>query len=148
MTEVPLIERGTRTDGHQNIEINDSNSDHSDVDMGKGTSTLGGSAHPSMKNGLLIRRPSGQSETILNKPGDVELDWTTGMSTATESGSEQPDLRLRKNTGSEVPFFQCFDLNGIFILLYSQYNLPSIRLFHPPRSRALEPLRPPNLTYF
>jgi hypothetical protein len=31
--------------------------------------------HPYLKNGLLIRRRSGSSETTPSKPGDVGLDW-------------------------------------------------------------------------
>ena len=100
MAEIALSQRGVGKEGHSNGEDNDSDSDHSDVGFGKGTT----SCHPFMKNGLLIRRRSSPSEA--SKPGDVELDCIT--STATGTASQQPDLRLRKNTAlNEVPFFQC-----------------------------------------
>lgn len=64
-------------------------------------------AQPYLKNlnGLLIRRPSGSSETT---PGDVELNWITSTSNATKTAFQQQDLRLRKNNVSlnEVPLFQ------------------------------------------
>ena len=100
MAEVALNQRGVDKD-----EDYDSYSDHSDVGLGKGSSPLRPQVHPYLKNGLLIRRRSGNSETT---PGDVELDWITSTSTATETGAQQQDLRLRKNNSSlnEVPLFQ------------------------------------------
>ena len=97
-----LTQRGFDKDGQEGDDSN-----HSDVDLGKGSSSLRSPTHPYMKNGLLIPRRSGSSETTPNKPGDVELDWITSTSTATETGSQQQDLRLRKNSRSlnEVPLF-------------------------------------------
>ena len=105
VAEVALTQRGVGKDGHQNQEGDDSHSDLSDVGLGKGSSSLRPQVHPYLKNGLLIRRRSGSSETTPSNPGDVELDWIT--STATETASQQQDLRLRKNNGSlnEVPLF-------------------------------------------
>jgi hypothetical protein len=95
MAEIALVQRGKQ--GHPNGEDNDSDSDHSDTGLGKGTT----SRPPCVKDGLLIRRRSSPSEA--SKPGE---DWIT--STATETASQQSDLRLRKNTAlNEVPFFQC-----------------------------------------
>ena len=102
MAEVALAQRGVDDDGHQDQEGDDSCGDHSDLDLGKGSLGLQPPVHPHLKNGLLIRRRSGSSEST---PGDVELDW---ISTATETGSQQQDLRLRKNNRSlnKVPLSQ------------------------------------------
>lgn len=98
IAEVALTRQGVDKDGHKNQE--DYDSDHSDEGFGKGSSSLRPPA-PYMKNGLLNRR---RSETT---PGDVELDWITSTSIADETGSQQQNLRFRKNNGSfnEVPFF-------------------------------------------
>lgn len=105
MAEAALTQQGVDRDGHQIQEGDES--DHSDVDLRKGNSSLRPpvQVHPYMKNGLLIRRRGG---TTPSNPGDVELDWITSTSTAAETGSQQQDLRLRKNNGSlnEVPLFQ------------------------------------------
>ena len=82
MSEVALTQRSVDNDG--------SHSDHSDAP----------SVHPHLKDGLLIRRRSGSSETTPSNPGDVELDWITSTSTATEKGSHQQGLRLRKSVVS------------------------------------------------
>lgn len=51
-----------------------------------------------MKNGLLIRRRNGRSKIISSKPGDVELNWIAGVSTATETGFQHPNLLPRQPT--------------------------------------------------
>ena len=106
MAEVALTQQGVDRDGQQNQEGDES--DHSDVGLRKGNSSLRPPVHPYMKNGLLIRRRGGSSENTPSNSGDVELDWITSTSTAAETGSLQQDLRLRKNNGSlnEVPLFQ------------------------------------------
>ena len=99
MPEVALTERGVDDDSH---------SDQSDVALGKRRPSLRTSVHPYLKNGLLIPRRSGSSETTPSNPGDVELNWIASTSTATETGFQQQDLRLRKNivSSNEVPHLQ------------------------------------------
>lgn len=86
MAAVAFI-HGAGNDDYQNGEGSDSDSDHSRAP-----------AHPYMKNGLLIRRRNGRSKIISSNPGDVELDWIAGVSTATETGSQHPDLPPRQPT--------------------------------------------------
>jgi hypothetical protein len=95
--EVALTQRGVEAD-------------HSDVGSSRPP------VHPYLKNGLLIRHRSGSSETTQSNSGDVELNWISSTSTATETGSQQQDLRLRKNNVSlyEVLLFQL--LAGFLIL--------------------------------
>jgi hypothetical protein len=101
VSEVPRTQRGVDKDGRQ---IDDTQCDHS----GKASPSLRPSVHPYLKNGLLISRQSHGSETAPCNPGDVELNWIRSTSTATETGSQQQDLRLRKNVVSlnQVPLFQ------------------------------------------
>ena len=107
MPEVPLTRRGVDKDGRQIDQIDERQSDHS----GKGSPSLRPSVNPYLKNGLLIRRRSDSN------PGDVELNWITSTSTATETGSQQHDLRLRKKIVplNEVPLFH-HHLHGFPIL--------------------------------
>ena len=121
MSEIALTQQGVDKDRNQ--EGDGSYSDHSDVDLKKGSSSIRPPVHPNMKNGLLIRRRGSSSESSPGNSGDVELDWITGASTATELGSQQQDLRLRKINGSlyEVPLFQpLFEWNFHFSLFSTQ----------------------------
>ena len=103
MAEVALIQRGRGKYQHQDLE-DDSDSDQSDAGVGKVP------VQPCMKNGLLIRRRIKHSETIPGQPGDVELDdWITGTSPATNKGSQQSDLRLRKNNVSLNEVYSSFN---------------------------------------